>query len=347
MNVQLPGLTKDEVDKSCTSGNPRCVSEAPSIMSHLRKPGRMTYLKNINESSLLHLRNRRLSGDYSLPCSPPRTPLTHRHVEVKMLFNISLDLPCAATYLLYVDHGKDISCFDTADICPDFNALSDRDTPSNKLLNVLVEYWDVPYLKCCFGKPIICRILIGPQGQIDDLMLTMRYGKYPETESWCKAIEMWMRKMSKFVVIKVGIPTFYLNAHHYENVELFNSHSSDLMRTQHTPLLNIEIYSNEGWEDREEIEKGPSAGSHNSDVVKSDKDESVAIEVIKSPCSKMFEFIGETPRSTPKNSLFLKTDIENMKNSLKQSNSKSFKSTDTLFTVINVDDKVYVIGALT
>ncbi len=35
-NVHLPGLTKDEEDKSCTSDNPRGMSEAPSILSYLR-----------------------------------------------------------------------------------------------------------------------------------------------------------------------------------------------------------------------------------------------------------------------------------------------------------------------
>ncbi len=49
MNVILPGLTKDEVDKSCTSGNTRYTSEALSITSHARKPGSYTDILNIEE----------------------------------------------------------------------------------------------------------------------------------------------------------------------------------------------------------------------------------------------------------------------------------------------------------
>ncbi len=106
----------------------------------------------INETSLLYLRNRRLCGDYSLPCSPPRTTLAHRNAEVKMLFNISLDSHCAATYQLCVDHGKCTNCFDMPD---NLNALSDTDTPCNKFPNVLAEYWDSSYFKYCFTKPNI------------------------------------------------------------------------------------------------------------------------------------------------------------------------------------------------
>ncbi len=54
------GLTKEQLDKSCTSGRPGGNSKAPSTEASHFKPGSMTDIKNINA---LHFRNGILSGD--------------------------------------------------------------------------------------------------------------------------------------------------------------------------------------------------------------------------------------------------------------------------------------------
>ncbi len=60
------GLTKEQVDKSCTSGFPSGTSKAPNTVASQAKLGSLLG-KCTNKSSPLHLRSRGLSGDYFLP----------------------------------------------------------------------------------------------------------------------------------------------------------------------------------------------------------------------------------------------------------------------------------------
>ncbi len=92
-----PGLTKEQVDKSCTSGFQPGTSKVPSTVASQAKPGSLIG-KFTNDSSPLHLRNIVLSGDYCLPSSPPDYALKHKSQEFNTLYNISLHSPCAATY---------------------------------------------------------------------------------------------------------------------------------------------------------------------------------------------------------------------------------------------------------
>ncbi len=135
----MPGLTKEQVDKSCTSDLPSGTSQAPSTVASHAKPGSFCSIKNIKETSPLHLRNRILSGDYFLPCSPPDFALKHRCQEVKMLYDISLQSPCAATYQQCVDHGSGTNCFEVPDPWSNLQLLWDVDTPCNQLPNIWVS----------------------------------------------------------------------------------------------------------------------------------------------------------------------------------------------------------------
>ncbi len=112
----MPGLTKEQVDKFCTFGLPCSTSQAPSTVARHTKPGSLCHIKNIKETSLFHLRNRILSGDYFLPCLPPDSALKHRNQEMKMLYDISIQSPSAATYQWCVDRGRGTSCFDVPDL---------------------------------------------------------------------------------------------------------------------------------------------------------------------------------------------------------------------------------------
>ncbi len=78
----MPGLTKEQVDKSCTSALPEHTSPSPSTIASQRKPGLLD-IRNIKEMSLLHLKNRIKSGDYFLLCSPTVSVLKHKSQEVK------------------------------------------------------------------------------------------------------------------------------------------------------------------------------------------------------------------------------------------------------------------------
>ncbi len=49
----MPGLTKEQVDKSCSSGIPECASQAPSNYCNHREPGSLAVIKNIKETCLL------------------------------------------------------------------------------------------------------------------------------------------------------------------------------------------------------------------------------------------------------------------------------------------------------
>ncbi len=117
-----PGLTKEQVDKSSTSGLRSGTSKAPSTLASQAKPGSLIGKCN-NESSPLHLRNRVLSGDYFLPSSPPDSALKHRSQEVKTLYDISLHSACAATYQHLVARGKGTNCFDIPDPWPKLHEL--------------------------------------------------------------------------------------------------------------------------------------------------------------------------------------------------------------------------------
>ncbi len=199
----MPGLTKEQVDKSGTSGLPERTSQAPSTIARHRNPSSFVGIKNIKETSLLHLRNRILSGDYFRLCSPPVFALKHKSQEVKTLYDISLHSACAATYQRCVDRGS----FDIPDPWLCFNALWEEDTPCNKLPNTLIEYLDGSYLKCHYSRPVIVGVRFGPNTKVDELMLTTQYDTYPENESWCKTIEKWIDKKPEFVIYSVMSPT--------------------------------------------------------------------------------------------------------------------------------------------
>ncbi len=125
--TDMPGLTKEQVDKSCTSGILTSTSKAPSTVFSLAKPGSL-FSTTKEETHELHLRNIILSGDYYLPLSPSDTVLNHRSQEVKMLYDISLHSPCAASYQSLVDRGKGTNCFDVPDLWPNLQLLWDYDT---------------------------------------------------------------------------------------------------------------------------------------------------------------------------------------------------------------------------
>ncbi len=122
--TDMPGLTKKQVDKSCTSGIQTSTSKASSTVHSLAKPGSLFNITK-EETHELHLRNRILSGDYFLPLSPSDSALNHRCQEAKMLYNISLHSPCTASYERHVDRGKGTNCFDV----PDLQQLWEYDTP--------------------------------------------------------------------------------------------------------------------------------------------------------------------------------------------------------------------------
>ncbi len=119
----MSGLTKEQVDKSCTSGLPTSTSQAPSTVFSHAKPGSLCGIHNIPETSLLHLRKRILCGDYFLPSSPPDSALNHRCQEVRTLYDISLQSPCPTSYQQCVDHGRGTNCFDIPDTWPNFQIL--------------------------------------------------------------------------------------------------------------------------------------------------------------------------------------------------------------------------------
>ncbi len=81
--------------------------------------------------------------------------------------------------------------------------------------NFLIQYWDGSYLKCHYGKPVIGGVLVGPSKKIDELMLTIRYWKYPENEFWCKTIDKWPAKDPSFMIYNVMNPTLMPNGHLY------------------------------------------------------------------------------------------------------------------------------------
>ncbi len=93
-----------------------------------------------------------------------------------------------------------------------------------------VKYWDGSYLKCHRGKHAVVGIRVGSDGKIDELLLTTRYGKYPQNESWCKTIDKWLAKDSSFLIYSVTSPMLLPNGHLYTSAELFNSHSSDIKK---------------------------------------------------------------------------------------------------------------------
>ncbi len=63
----VPCLTKEQVDKSCTSGFQPGTSKAPRTVASQATPGSLIG----NDSSPLLLRNRVLSADYFLLSLPP------------------------------------------------------------------------------------------------------------------------------------------------------------------------------------------------------------------------------------------------------------------------------------
>ncbi len=73
----MPGLTKEQVDKSCTSGLPTNTSKAPSTVASQAMPDSLIG-KCINDTSPLHSRNKMQSGDYLLSSSPSDSALQQK-----------------------------------------------------------------------------------------------------------------------------------------------------------------------------------------------------------------------------------------------------------------------------
>ncbi len=302
-----------------------------------------------DESSPLHLTNRVLSDDYFLPSSPPDSAIKHKSQEVKTLYDIILYSPCAATYQCLVDRGKDTNCFDIPDPWPKLQELWEINTPCYKLPDTIFEYWDGSFLKCHCCKPVIVGIRVGHDGKIDELMLPTRYRKYPSDESWCKTIDKWLEKKPTFLSYDVSNPALLLNGHLFDSMELFHSHSSDLMRPSFTPLPDADTYSNEEWNLNTHSKKDTNVEeSLDSDSNKST--DSASLEKFKDACSKPYEFIREPPRSSPYDVSFVKFGLPKGKqlNFEELSVTNQFevltKYTDMLHNVINIDDKVHVVG---
>ncbi len=85
--TDMPGLTKEQLDKSYTSGIQTSTLKAPSTVHSLAKPGSLFGITK-EETHDLHLRNIILSGDYFLPLSPSDSAFNHRCMEAKMLYDI-------------------------------------------------------------------------------------------------------------------------------------------------------------------------------------------------------------------------------------------------------------------
>ncbi len=228
-------------------------------------------------------------------------------------------------------------------------ALWEINTPCNKLHDIILEYWDCSFLKCNCGKPVIVGIWVGHGGKIDELMLTTRYGRYPSDESWCKIIDKWFDRKPTFLSYDVSNPSLLLNDHLFKSTELFHSHSSDLLRSSFTPLPDVDTYSNAGWnvstqsKENQSVEESVDSGSNKST-------ESSSLQKFEDACSKPYKFIREPPRSSPYHMSFVKFGLLKGKQlnfeDLTVANHFEIltKYTIMLRNVINIDDKVQVVG---
>ncbi len=264
------------------------------------------------------------------------------------MYGISLHSACAAAYQHLVDRGKGTNYFEIPDPWCKLQALLEIISPCNKLPDIIFEYWNGLFLKCCCDKPVIVGIRVGHDGKRDKLKLTTHYGKYRSDESWCKTIDKWLDKKPTFLSYDVSNPSLLPNGHLFDSTKLFHSHSSELLISSFTLRPDVDTYSNAEWnlsthsKENTRVEESVESGSDKST-------KSNSLEMFEDACSKPYKFIREPPMSSPYDMSFVKFRLPKWKQlkfkELSVTNQFEVLTTYTrmLRNMINIDDKVHVV----